>query len=206
VSNQIAFSPHIPPEWHELTVRNVRMQHAALDLQIHRDDGHIALTVTNRGRPASFVFDPELPLGARLLGSECGNRRVANSMERNAQDQHVRLAFTMPQGTTHCVIRFQGGVELISPHLVPLLGSSSTGIKITSIELSDKSLSVEADVNDAGAASFEIVTPWKSASAEGGTIHQIGSDLYQVDLDRAGTASDSFGYSHRRAVVRFAAK
>jgi hypothetical protein len=97
----------------------------------------------------------------------------------------------------------------MSPHLVPSLGSPSTGIKITAVELpnnslSDNSLIVEADVNDAGAASFEIETPWKSASVEGGTIRQIAGNLYQVDLDRGGIAPDSFGYSHHRAVIHFA--
>jgi glycogen debranching enzyme len=203
VSNQISFSPHMPPEWHEVTVRNVRMKQTEMDLQMHRSEETITLMVTNRGRSASFVFDPQLPLGARLLGSQCDNRRLAASLERNAHDQHARLAFMAPQGTTHCSIRFQGGVEVMSPHLVPLLGSPSTGIKITAVDLSDTSLTVEADVNNAGAASFEIETPWKSASVEGGTIRQIAGDLYQVDLDRGGITPDPFGYSHHRAVIHF---
>ena len=203
VSNQISFSPHIPPEWHEVTVRNVRVRNAALDLQIRRGEESTDLTVTNRGQSTSFTFDPQVPLGARLLGSQCGDRRVTASIERNAHDQHTRLAFAAPQGTTHCGIRFQGGVELITPDLVPLLGNRSTGIKITDVSLKDNLLIVEADVNGAGEASFEIHTPWKSSSVEGATIHQIAGNLYRVDIERAGTASDSFGYVHRRAVVHF---
>jgi hypothetical protein len=58
-------------------------------------------------------------------------------------------------------------------------------------------------VNDAGAASFEIETRWKSASVEGGSIHQIADHLYRVDFDRGGIAADSFSYAHRKAVVHF---
>jgi glycogen debranching enzyme len=206
VSNQIAFSPHMPPEWHEVTVRNVRMQHAVLDLQMQRDEENIALTVTNRGRPVSFVFDPQLPFGARLLGSQCGNRHLTAAIERNAHDQHARISFTAPQGTMHCGIRFQGGVEVISPDVVPLLGSTSTGIKITAVELRNNSLIVDADINEAGAASFQIKTPWKWVSVEGGTVHQIARNLYQVDLDRSAITPDGFGYARRRAVVRFDAE
>ncbi len=211
LSNQINLAPHIPPEWHELTVRNVRMQHAALDFEIRRGEGSVDLTVTNGGQSASLIFDPQLPLGARLLSAQCGNRRLAASMERNAHDQHARLAFTAAQGKTHCGIRFQGGVEVIAPHPASSVGSFSTGIKITRVELNDtsqgnRSLIVEADVNDAGAASFDIATSWKSASAAGGTIRQIAGNLYRVDLDRVGTAPDSFGYTHRKAVVHFEAK
>jgi glycogen debranching enzyme len=203
VSNQITFSPHLPPEWREVTVRNVRMQQAAIDLQIQRGEQSIALTVTNRGRPASFVFDPQLPLGAQLLGSRCGNRRLTASIERNAHDQHAHLVFAAPQGTVECAIHFQGGVDVITPDPVPLLGNPSSGIKITAVTLSNKNLTVNADVNSAAPASFEIQTPWKSASVEGGTIRQIAGNLYRVDIDRGGMTHDASVYSRRRTVVHF---
>ena len=202
VSNQIVFAPHLPPEWHGVTVRNVRTQHAALDLKLNRREGVIDLTTTNHGQPVSFVFDPQIPLGARLLGSQCDNRRVTSAIERNAHDEHARLAFAAPQGTVHCEVRFQGGVEVIPPHTVPVLGNPSMGVKITDVDLKDGSLIVEADVNQQGLASFAIETPWKAASVEGGSIHSVADGLYQVDLDRGG-APDAFGYSHRRAVIHF---
>jgi glycogen debranching enzyme len=202
VSNQIAFSPHLPTEWREITIRNVRMQHAAFDLHMQRSDGSIDLTVTNRARPASFVFDPQIPLGARLLGAQCGSHRLVASIEHNAQDEHARLAFSAAQGTAHCSIRFQGGVEVIPPQVAPHPGDRSTGIKITSVELRDHSLIIEADVN-AARTSFDIETAWRSASVDGGTIHQIAGNLYRVDFDPDERAPDSFGYTHRRAVVHF---
>lgn len=203
VSNKITFSPHIPPEWRKLTIRNIRRQHTAIDLHIQRDDENISLTVTNRGPTADFVFDPQLPLGAHLLGSECGNRRLTASLERNAQDQHARLAFAAPPGKVQCAIRYQGGVDVIVPNVVPLLGNPSTGLKITDVELSKNNLTVKADVNKAGAASFEIKTPWKTESVEGGAIRQIGGELYRIDLHRDGSTADAFGYSHRSAVIHF---
>jgi glycogen debranching enzyme len=203
VGNQIAFSPHIPPQWDEVSVRNVRMQHATINLQIQHDEEKVHITVTNRGRPVSFVFDPQLPLGARLVDSECGSRRLTASMERNAHDEHARLAFTAPPGTVQCVIRFQDGVEVISAHLAPLLGNPSAGTKITAVELRDDGLMVEADVNNSGPAYFGIKTRWKSASVEGGTIRQSAADLYEVDFDRGGITPDPFGYTHRRAIIHF---
>lgn len=202
VSNQIAFSPHLPPEWREITVRNVRMQHDALDLHMQRSDDSVDLTVTNRARPVSFVFGPQIPLGARLVGAQCDNHRLRASLERNSQDEHARLAFRAAQGTAHCSIRFRGGVEVIPPQVTPRLGDRSTGIKITSIELRDHSLIIEADVNVAR-PSVVIQTAWKTASVDGGTIRQIGGNLYRVDFGTDEKARDSSGYTHCRAVIRF---
>jgi glycogen debranching enzyme len=202
VSDRIAFSPHIPPQWKEVTIRNVRMQHSALDLRVQRSEDSIDLTVTNRGRPALFVFDPQIPLGARLLGAQCGNHRLPASIERNAQDEHARLAFTAVQGTDRCSIRFQGGLEMIPPQVTPRLGDRSTGIKITSVDLRDHSLTVEGDVNGAQ-NTFDIETAWRPGSVDGGTVRQIAGNRYRVDLDRDGRAPDSFGYTHRSAVVHF---
>jgi glycogen debranching enzyme len=203
VSNHIEFSPHIPSDWREVTVHNVRMHDAALDLYLQHSENDINLTVTNTGRPTSFLFDPEIPLGARLLTATCGGRRVAASVDHNAHDEHARLAFAAPKGTIHCAVQFEGGVEVVSSRSVPLLGTLSARIKITEVALNHTSMMVEADVNEAGAASFEIETPWKLASVAGGTIRKLADNLYQVDLDRGTIASDSFGYSHHRAVIRF---
>lgn len=202
VSNRIAFSPHLPPEWREITVRNVRMQHDALDLHMQRSDDSLDLTVTNRAHPVSFVFDPQIPLGARLLGAQCDNHRLPVSLERNAQDEHARLAFRVAQGTAHCSIRFQGGVDVIPPQVIPHLGDRSTGIKITSVELKDDSLIIEADVNGAR-PSLDIQTSWKTASVDGGTIRRIAGTLYRVDFGSEEMAPDSFGYTHRRVVAHF---
>ena len=203
VSNQIAFSPHLPPEWREITVRNVRLQHAAFDLRLQRREDAIDLTVvTKQARSTLIVFDPQIPLGARLLGAQCGNHRLAASMEHNEQDEHAHLAFSVTQGTAHCSIRFQGGVEVIPPQVAPQLGDRSTGIKITSVEFRNHSLIVEADVNSAS-TSFDIKTAWKPTSVDGGTIDQIAGNLYQVDFDRDERAPDSFGYTRRRAVINF---
>jgi len=76
-------------------------------------------------------------------------------------------------------------------------------MKITAVELRNNGLMVEADVNNSGAASFEIKTKWKSASVEGGTIRQSPGDLYEFDFDRGGTRPDPFGYTHRRAIIHF---
>ena len=203
VSNQIAFSPHLPPEWREINVRNVRLQHAAFDLQLQRREDAIDLTVaTKQASPASIIFDPQIPLGARLLSAECDNHRLAASMEHNEQDEHAHLAFTVTQAAAHCSIRFQGGVEVIPPQVTPQLGDRSTGIKITFVEFRDHSLIVEADVNSTWTR-FDIKTAWRPTSVDGGTIGQIAGNLYQVDFDRDERAPDSFGYTHRRAVVHF---
>jgi hypothetical protein len=202
VSNQVTFSPHLPPQWRDIAVRNVRMQDAALDLRMQRSEDSIDLTVTNRARPVLFVFDPQIPLGARLLGVQCGNHRLAASIQRNAQDEHARVAFTAPQGTDRCSIRFQGGVDVIPPQVTPRLGDRSTGIKITSVDFRDHSFTVEADVNSAQ-TTFDLETAWRPTSVDGGTIHQIDGNLYRVDFSREERAPDSFGYTRRSAVVHF---
>jgi hypothetical protein len=158
--------------------------------------------VTKQARSTLIVFDPQIPLGARLLGAQCDDHRLAASMKHNEQDEHAHLAFSVTQGTAHCAIRFQGGVEVIPPQITPQLGDRSAGIKITSVEFRDHSLIVEADVNSDWTR-FDIKTAWKPTSVDGGTIGQIAGNLYRVDFDRDERAPDSFGYTRRRAVINF---
>jgi glycogen debranching enzyme len=203
VSNQVVFSPHLPPEWHDVAVHNLRTQHAALDLELQTSEENTLVTITNRGTPTSFVFDPQIPLGAKVLDAECDNRGLTVSLERTASDEHARLTFTAPQGMTRCGIRHRGGIEIISPHSGPLLGNPSTGIKITSVDLRESALIVEADVNDSAASPVEIQTPWKPSSVEGGGLVQTVPGRYRIDFEHTATAPDSFGYTHRKIVIHF---
>ncbi len=203
VSNKITFSPHVPPEWREVKIRNVRMQHAVLDINILRDEQSIRLGVANRGQSVSFVFEPQIPLGARLLGAQCGGNRVNSSLERHAQDEHVRLAFITLEATTDCSIQFRGGIEVIPPRTVPLPGNASNGIKITAVMLNDRALIVDADVDDEGSKSLKIRTRWLPLSVKGGTIRIIEKNLYTVEMDRGEITPDRFNYSHRRVVIHF---
>jgi hypothetical protein len=78
------------------------------------------------------------------------NRPVASSVELHAQDEHARLTLTAPKDTVHCEVRFRGGVEIILPRVIPVVGNPSAGFKITTVGLKRNSLAVEADVNDSG--------------------------------------------------------
>ena len=203
IAKQLTFAPHLPSEWRDVSVNNVRVGGTTLGLVVSTDDQHVSITVTNNGGAVKMIFDPEIPLGATVSSAECGNRSLNAVPEVNPEDQHARLQFTAGPGSTKCSIAYQGGVTVIPPRTIPHVGDASRGIKIISVTLHQQQLAIEADVNADGPQFVEMRTPWKPGSADGGSVVLESDGLYRIAFN-AGGAPDSYGYSHRTVTVEFA--
>jgi glycogen debranching enzyme len=209
IAKELTFAPHMPPEWQRLSVENVRLEDSTLGLDLTAKDQRVAVTVTNHGGTVKVSFAPEIPLGARVLSAECGGRPVKVDpkvdAEVHAEDEHARIQFTAAPGDTRCSIAYDGGVTVIPPRTAPVVGDASKGIKITGVNLRERILTVDADVNAAGPQFVEIRTPWKVLSAESAKISPEGAGLYRVDFNASGQV-DQYGYSHRAVTIRFDAR
>ncbi len=203
VAKHLTFAPHLPPEWKDVSVNNVRVGNSTLGLDLTAKDNQVSMTVTNRGDAVKTAFDPEIPLGASVVSAECGNRRLNAVPEAYPQDQHARIQFTAGPGTTRCSIAYQGGVTVIPPRTVPHIGDASRGIKITDVTLRGQELAIQADVNSVGPRFIEIRTPWKPLSADGANIAQESDGRYRITFN-AGGQPDGYGYSHRTVTIEFA--
>ena len=76
LQNKVVFAPHLPAQWTDVSVSNIRMPHATLDFTVHHTDRHLDLEIQNSGAPVKLLFEPQLPLGARLVKAEIHCRIV----------------------------------------------------------------------------------------------------------------------------------
>jgi hypothetical protein len=205
ISNHLIFAPHVPPEWKSMSVQNVRNGKSVLGIKLSVETDGMELVIANQGDPVKITFDPEIPLGASAISAECDNRVVKAAPEINAQDEHARIEFTAASGGGQCRIHYRGGVTILAPRTVPQAGDKSRGIKITDVQLAGHSLTVGADIDQAGPQYIEVQTPWMPLSANGGKITRENASLCRVDFD-APAASDRDGYSHRSVTISFREK
>lgn len=206
-TDSVRFSPHVPANWNHVVVKNVRLPHAMLNLTISQSMNDMDLEIDNRGSAARMLFEPELPLGARLLGAEFQGRRIASSMKTFAEDEHAEMTLDIPPGISHCHLRFDGGISIFLNHRVPRIGDSSSEIKLISIHLQGKTLSIEADIHPHGNAAFRIRTPWKIVSEKGATVSPTADSQYAVTINAEHDArANPVGYAHVHAALTFAFK
>ena len=79
-------------------------------------------------------------------------------------------------------------------------------MKVTSLDLRNQTLSIDADVNSGGNATFLIQTPWKIATLKGATIRQLSDSSYEVTMQRSSALPSPLGYARSHAEITFANK
>jgi glycogen debranching enzyme len=212
-SNQIVFSPHLPPTWDKVTLQHLRLRQAQINITLQRMEDRLDLHLHNDGSATKMLFDPEVPLGARLVDARLGNRAIPAALEQHSQDTHVKVEFELPHGDAQLSIRYAGGVSLFASVTNPMLGDPSSGIKITGTRLDQRTYTIEADFVPPSTSTLELATPWTIKNVQGAALKTISPGLYQLDVaapkvgqlkpDESGADSSSINYQHATIVVSF---
>jgi glycogen debranching enzyme len=207
-ANSLKFSPHLPPDWDSISIRNVVVSGGTVDMTLTRVRNGLELETENSGSPVELLWAPEIPLGAHLSGAELDGKPVHALTEEHAQDTHATLKFTVPHGKSHCLIRYEGGVLLSVSGAAPLLGEPSQRIKITSVAYKPASLVVDADVSrDATNSTIELRTDQKVLKVRGAKLRLASDGVYDLLVDPAGNPGTAAGqYGHTEIVVDFVAR
>ncbi|TCK76033.1 hypothetical protein [Acidipila rosea] len=201
MSNRILFAPHLPGSWNGVTVKNIMLPHGRLSLKMTRSANGMDLAVVNDGSAVDLVFDPTIPIGAQVLGAKAGNRSVEVTPQRNEQDEHARMEFTMQHGTEVIHLRYRGGVDVMAAPVRTLVGEASHGVKIVGVKESGNVLTIDADVPSAAPAnsSLEIDTKLRIGRVEGGELRSVSSGRYELILQGKEQAVDALGYARVHA-------
>jgi len=208
--HRLVFAPHLPPEWDHVAIDKIRVGESVLKLHLSRSQDGIELVVENSGRAVSIEFRPEVPMGAVGVNASVEAQqekasRLHGSMERNAQDEHVVTVFTAEKGSTHCRIRFRGGVQVFVPHRGPRIGDSSNGLRVVGLSVKGRTLFLIAYMKQGGGVRFTTRSKWKLAGASGARVESHDGDLYTMALQTPpGTVlSAKSGYVKVSAELRF---
>jgi glycogen debranching enzyme len=182
LKKQLVFAPHLPAEWNNVQINGIRFPQGTVNLSLARDNGRLHLIAVNSGAPLTLEFSPELPLGAQLSGTTINGGAVKGIQTNNQQDSHAKIDMLLPEGTTDCVISYQGGVLVNVPQMRPSLGDQSHGVKITRIERHKNTLVIEADVDPTSDSIISLRTTEKIVQVSGGELHAVADGVYEISI------------------------
>lgn len=181
--DRVVFRPHLPAEWDHISVANIHLPQSTLALSMRQTMDSVDLDIQDKGVPVALLFQPQVPLGAHLVSTNCGGHATPAQRMRFNGDEHISAQIVAPSGVSHCRIRFTGGVSVILPPHPPHVGDSSTGAKLTQLTLNNGTLSLDLDIRPAKDNFLFIRTPWKIARVTGAFIQPMADNLYKLRID-----------------------
>jgi glycogen debranching enzyme len=204
VSNRVTFAPHLPPNWNTISLRNLHVGASEISVRLFQSTSELRLEMNNKGAPVEVVFNPEIPLGAKLRRAQFGDRPITAMIEEHPQDEHAKVEFNLPHGSKSLTIGYKGGVALIPDPPRLLLGEASKALKITGINLRGGVYTVDVDYLPSATSGFELRTPWTIKDAQGATFEEIAPALYRLTVSMPKQEKESDVYQHGKVIVTFA--
>lgn len=202
VSNRVTLAPHLPANWASVVIQNLRVGNSRLTATIAQHPNEVRLDVQNDGVPVEMLFDPEIPLGAELKAATLGNQLIPAILENYSQDTQASIKATLPHGNSTLVIRYAGGISIVTDRPQPMIGDFSHAIKITGVHLDGSLYSVDFDCFPPEVSGFNVLTPWKIKDAEGGRIAKISPSSYHVTISTPADRNNPAIPRHGRVVLR----
>ncbi len=129
-----------------------------------------------------LVFRPAIPPGAQLTGTTLDPRKVESTLERDVDNEHVALEFTVATGTTDIAVYFKNSIVLSLPAIRVSLGQPSIGIKVASDALEGNTLRINVNVQSSISNAMQLWTERKIVKAIGVVATPLSPDQYQLKV------------------------
>ena len=203
-SNRITFAPHLPASWDTVTLRNVHVGASDVRMNMVQSVAEVRLLLQNEGTPVGIVFDPEIPLGAKIRSARIGNRSVVATLKEHPHDSHARMEFNLPHGSTLLTLSYVGGVAIMLAPSQLEVGEPSKDLKITGMHLEGRVLAINFDYRPSGSSSFKLRTPWIISRAQGAAFEAIAPAVYRVTVSASLEDKATHDYQKGKVIVTFA--
>ncbi len=152
----VEFSPRLPADWKQVTVKNYRVGEASFDFLFERSATGIDLRMTARnGRGFHFTFRPFVGAGTNVGAAHCGETVVANTGRelRHATELHYEI--TLAGDELSLRVPLVPTVEILPPPVESRTGDADHGLKIVAVRWREKKIEVDVE----GLAGKEYLLP-----------------------------------------------
>jgi len=169
-TSKLQWTPHLPPGWPGVTIRNLKMGSSTLTLRMSQSEAGVDLEVDDSGPPVNLSFRPEIPLGSRSLRATLNGHLVAAAIRSLEQDTHADIAF-VARGRAEVELRFEPGIRPWVQGAALSIGARSRGLRVLSSRLEGLTYSAQLEGPPNTCSLFSIFTPWRTMRVEGGKIN-----------------------------------
>ena len=109
----VTMRPQLPADWNALRASGIPAGDARFDLAFVRTDGARRFTLTGSGSPAvRVVLAPAIPLDARVRSVTVNDRPARFTVDRQGDNQFVRIDATPLAARSVVVVRLDEGTEV----------------------------------------------------------------------------------------------
>jgi len=203
VHHRVRLTPHVPADWAQFSVQNVRVGKSTLSMNYHKSEEGIVLEVGQAGDEQCTVeFRPAISLRTKVTKVELNGKSVPFQVETRGADQHVSVEIPVTNAKSTLRISLQNEFGLIEESTLPALGGASRGLRILSQKWSTSRDQLTLEVSGAAGSEYwlHLWNEHEIQSVEGAEFGpSVGKRAIAIRIPR----SDSEAYPYAKVVIHF---
>lgn len=201
VKKTLKFVPHVPADWTDFKIANVRVGESRIDLSYHKTLTDITLEATRTGGECELDFEPALANSAWNIRLDVNGRQQTYDQWLSAEHFHMRVKAALKEGKNVIRIRLANDFGLSYAYRLPELGSASSDVRILSEEMSDLTAPMELETEGRAGATYDLGV-WNLGlidSVEGGDLVKDATGAAKLRIHFAESAGEE--YVRQKVVV-----
>src|SRR5271165_3450539 len=157
LQSTVILAPHVPAEWNDFAIRNVKVGTTTLDLTFHRTGDDMTLEVQRHGSGnVQFEFSPAFSLHAKVLDAEVNGHKATPKISANENDQHATVSLPITSDTTTLHLRVSDDFRIMYPFGPPADGAASSALKIVSEQWNNAHSELRLEVAGVNGKSYQV--------------------------------------------------
>jgi hypothetical protein len=197
----LTFMPHVPADWTNFKINNVRVGDSVLNLSYEKTLGEITLEVTRTGGECTLDFEPALANTALVGRVDVNGRPTTYDQQILAEHHHLRIKVALKEGKNIVRIPVANDFGVSYTFRLPELGSESSDLRILSEEMGDVTSPMDLELSGRVGATYEMAVwnPGLIESVEGAELVKDAAGGAKLRIHFAGTIGE--GYVHQRILI-----
>lgn len=197
----LTFVPHVPADWTNFKINNVRVGDSVVNLSYQKTLGEITLEVTRSGGECALDFEPALANSVLEVRVDVNGRPQSFDQQISSEHHHLKIKFALKEGKNIVRIRMPNDFGVSYVFRLPELGSESSDLRVLSEEMSDATTPMELITAGRAGATYDLAV-WNPAlidSVRGAELVKDASGGAKLRIHFEAKAGED--YPHQRVVI-----
>ncbi len=197
----LTFVPHVPPDWTNFKVNNVRLGDSVVSLSYIKTLSEITLEVTRTGGECSLDFEPTLANTALVSRVDVNGRPLSYDQQISAEHHHLKIKFLLKEGKNIVRIHVTNDFGVSYAFRLPDLGSESSDLRILSEEMGDVAAPMELITAGRAGVTYDLAVwnPSMIDSVRGAELIKDAAGAAKLRIHFEAKAGEE--YAHQRVVI-----
>jgi glycogen debranching enzyme len=197
----LTFAPHVPADWTDFKINNVRVGDSVLNLSYQKTLDEITLEITRTGGECSLDFEPALANTALVGRVNVNGRPTTYDQRMLAEHHHLRIKVALKEGKNVVHIPVANDFGVSYDFRLPELGSASSDLRILSAKLEDVAAPMELVTAGRAGATYDLAVwnPSMIESVRGAELIKDAAGGAKLRIYFA--AKENEDYPHQRVVI-----